>query len=456
MHPDLTYRALAEKYLRTDKYEEIVVPESALKVLKHMFTHEEAEIVLALGDGMLPARAVAKKVHRPVREVKPILDSLAERVLIIGLGAKGFSMYGLLALYPLLYDAQMLVGEKKIREEGADGVWLREFARLFKEFLDEFYTWLAPREVANRYQILGMPFGRIIPVEQAVDSTPGLGVVAFPSDRYSEMVDRAKKSLCLVNVCTCRQGMELLGKGCGRVRNTCSTMGLPAEGAIKTGMGRRVSKEEFLEAKLQATQAGLVHMSENVVDPMIVCSCCSCCCEVLRILKKFHSPATFSQSRFEAVVDREKCTGCGTCAKMCPMDAITLLEEPAKKVPKAGVGRKAAGRKGTAGEKATAKKKTTTRRKARPKKAVVLYPRCIGCGVCVTQCDKFKAMTLRKRRMHKPPADNMAEMWARWYFEQKGQEGNIFPRLALGATRLLSQVNPIHVTGPRAMSFKKD
>jgi len=455
MHPDLTYRALAEKCLRTDKYTEIVVPESALTLLRYMYTDEEAEIVLALGDGMQSARAISKKVHRPVREVKPILDSLAKRTLIVGVGAKGFSMYGLLPLYPLLYDAQMLVGEKKMREEGDDGVWLREFARLFKDFLDEFYTWLAPQEVANRYQILGMPFGRIISVEQAVDSTPGLGVVAFPSDRYSEMVDRAKKSLCLVNVCTCRHGMELLGKGCGRSRNTCSTLGLPAEGAIKTGMGRRVSKEEFLDAKLQATEAGLVHMTENVVDPMIVCSCCNCCCEVMRILKKFHSPATFSQSRFEAVVDRAKCIGCGTCVKMCPMDAIALLEEPVKKDAKAGAGKKAAGRKGTAGKKAAAKK-TATRRKARPKKAVVYYTRCIGCGVCVTQCDTSRAITLRERKIHRPPADNMAEMWARWYFEQKGQEGNLFPRLTLGATRLLSQVNPIHVTGPRAMSFKKD
>ncbi len=197
----------------------------------------------------------------------------------------------------------------------------------------------------SKYQIMGMPFGRVISVEQAIDATPGLGIVALDSDIYSETVERSKKSLALVSTCTCRLGADLLGKGCGRLRNTCSTMGLPAEGAIKAGMGRRVSKEEFLEAKLQATEAGLVHMTENVLDPMLVCSCCSCCCEILGILNRFESPATFTKSHFEAVIIPENCTGCKKCVDMCPMNAITMVKRP-----------------GTDGKKTPAKKKTATKK----------------------------------------------------------------------------------------------
>jgi NAD-dependent dihydropyrimidine dehydrogenase PreA subunit len=449
MQPTPTYRALAEKVVGTEKYPEIAVPDSLYPLLAHMYTDEEAEIVLSLQGGMKTAKAIAKKVHRPVGEVRPILKSLAERILILGVGPKGYAMYGSLPLYPFIYDAQMLRCDKEMREGSADEGWFREFVVRSKDFMDEFYEWLAPREVTKRYQIMGMPFGRVISVEQAIDATPGLGIVALDSDIYSETVERSKKSLALVSTCTCRLGADLLGKGCGRLRNTCSTMGLPAEGAIKAGMGRRVSKEEFLDAKLKATEAGLVHMTENVLDPMLVCSCCTCCCEILGILNRFESPASFTKSHFEAVIIPENCTGCKKCVDMCPMNAITMVKQAGTE------GKTTAAKKKTTTKEVAEKKKATTR-KAASKKATIDYKRCIGCGVCVTKCDKFRAIVLRERKIFRPPADNMAEAYARRYFELKGQQDNLLPKLTLGVTRFLSSVNPIHMTGPRAMSFKKD
>jgi len=459
MQPTQTYRALAEKVIGTEKYPEITVPESLYPLLAHMYTEEEAEIVLSLQGGMKTPKAVAKKVRRPVGEVRPILESLAERILILGIGPKGYAVYGPLALYPFIYDAQMLRCDKEMREGSADEAWFREYVILSKDFMDEFYDWLAPREVLSKYQIMGMPFGRVISVEQAIDATPGLGIVALDSDIYSETVERSKKSLALVSTCTCRLGKHLVGEGCGRLRNTCSTMGLPAEGAIKSGMGRRVSKEEFLDAKLAATEAGLVHMTENVLDPMLVCSCCDCCCEILGILKRFESPATFTKSHFEAVIIEENCTGCKKCVDMCPMDAITMVKRPGTDGKKAPAKKKTATKKTAtkkvATKKVAAKKKATTK-KAAPKMAVIDYKRCIGCGVCVTKCDKFQAIILRERKIFRPPADNMAEAFARRYFELKGQQDNLLPKLTLGVTRFLSSVNPVHMTGPRAMSFNKD
>jgi len=349
------YRIIAEKYLNKNKFHEIVVPDSLYAVLNHMYTEEEARLVAQIAMGAKTAKVIAQKVHRPADEIKPLLDSLAKRFLIMGFSVKGFSNYGLLPLYPVIYDALMLIGEKKMREEGDDGAWVGEFVRLFKEFIDEFFGWLTPQDIASQYQIMGVPFGRVIPIEQSIDATPGLGVIAFPSDRYSELVDRAKKSLCLVNVCTCRFGKTLIGEGCGREKNTCSTMGLPAEGAIKSGMGRRVSKEEFMDAKLKATEAGLVHMSENVLDPMLVCSCCSCCCEVMGMLKKFSNPAALNQNHFLAAVDEDACPGCGICVKKCPMDAISMVPV------KAAVKKRTASKKNGCNEKETAQENCSYR-----------------------------------------------------------------------------------------------
>ncbi len=145
MQPTPTYRALAEKVVGKEKYPEIVVPESLYPLLAHMYTDEEAEIVLSLQGGMKTPKAIAKKVHRPVGEVRPILESLAERILILGVGPKGYAVYGPLALYPFIYDAQMLRCDKEMREGSADEAWFKEYVIRSKDFMDEFYEWLAPR-----------------------------------------------------------------------------------------------------------------------------------------------------------------------------------------------------------------------------------------------------------------------------------------------------------------------
>ena len=420
MKAERAYRIIAEKYLHAKTFKDVVVPDSLMKLLRFTFTEEEAEIVAHLGLAMKSVNTIAKAVNRPVEDINPILASLAERMLIIGLTKRKVPLYGLLNFYPGLYEAQMVLSERKMRE-GDDGAFYKEFARLFKDFWEELFAWMRTKPgFADRYQILGTPLGRIISIEEAIDASPGLGILSYSTDKFSEMADRARRSICQIDVCTCRQEMHLLDKTCSRVDKptsvTCTLTGTVAEAAIKSGMARRISKEQFIESRMQAGELGLVAMTDDTVDPLLICTCCDCCCSILRVLKDFNSPNTWAQSHFEAVIDREKCKGCKTCAKACPMDAIKVGKD---------------------------------------KKAVVDYARCIGCGVCVVKCDKQKAITFKTRKIHKPPVDNLVEFWMRRYFQLKGREENFLPKLTLGATRALSRINPIHLTGPRARPLMK-
>jgi Pyruvate/2-oxoacid:ferredoxin oxidoreductase delta subunit len=420
MKAERAYRIIAEKYLHAKTFKDVVVPDSLMKLLRFTFTEEEAEIVAHLGLAMKSVKTIAKAVNRPVEDINPILASLAERMLIIGLTKRKVPLYGLLNFYPGLYEAQMVLSERKMRE-GDDGAFYKEFARLFKDFWEELFAWMRTKPgFADRYQILGTPLGRIISIEEAIDASPGLGILSYSTDKFSEMADRARRSICQIDVCTCRQEMHLLDKTCSRVDKptsvTCTLTGTVAEAAIKSGMARRISKEQFIESRMQAGELGLVAMTDDTVDPLLICTCCDCCCSILRVLKDFNSPNTWAQSHFEAVIDREKCKGCKTCAKACPMDAIKVGKD---------------------------------------KKAVVDYARCIGCGVCVVKCDKQKAITFKTRKIHKPPVDNLVEFWMRRYFQLKGREENFLPKLTLGATRALSRINPIHLTGPRARRLMK-
>ncbi len=410
-----SYKIMADKLLHKKTFKEVITLDTFYKLLQYMYTEEEAEIVSHLTFAMKTPKAIAKMANLPVEKIQPILESLADRILIIGISKEKSPRYGLLNFYPGLYEAQMVMSEVKMKE-GDDGSFYKGFVRLFVEFWDDFYAYMRENpELSEKYQILGVPNGRIISVEKAIDATPGLAVGAYSTDKFSEMAERAKKSICEINVCTCRQETHLLDHPCKKVEKptdvTCTITGLMAEGALKAGYGRRLSKEEFLEKRARAAEMGLIAMLDEVKDPMLICTCCDCCCSVMRVVKQFNSPNFYTQSNFEAVVDTEQCVGCKTCEKVCPMDAISVGEN---------------------------------------KKAVVNYTRCVGCGICIIKCDKQKALSFRQRKDHKPAFDNTAEFWLRRYFELKGKEDNLMPKLALGATRVISKISPVHFTGPRA------
>ena len=122
MNPSRAYQTISEKYLHTKTFKDVVIPDSLGKLLRFMFTEEEASLVAQLGLGMKSVKKIAKAVNRPVEDVDPILAALAERMLIIGLTKRKVPMYGLLNFYPGLYEAQMVLSETKMRE-GDDGAF---------------------------------------------------------------------------------------------------------------------------------------------------------------------------------------------------------------------------------------------------------------------------------------------------------------------------------------------
>ena len=142
------------------------------------------------------------------------------------------------------------------------------------------------------------------------------------------MAERSKKSICVIDVCTCRQELQLIGQPCGKLDKpstlSCTVTGLAAEGAIKYGYGRRISRDEFLDHIKLGEELGLISMLDGVKDPIMVCTCCDCCCSIMRVLNDFSNPNALLKSHFEVVIDIEKCNGCKTCEKSCQVNVITV------------------------------------------------------------------------------------------------------------------------------------
>ncbi len=391
-----SHRELADKFMYKKTWKSALVPDSLRELVAYTYTEEEAEIVNELKFGGKTAKVIARKVNRPFEEVEPILQSLEERYLIACYGTKEPKKYSFLQLMPGLFEVQMM------RSKDKDDEFFKEFARLYNEFYEEITIWLKPT-----FEKKTFGFERIIPIEKAIDNTPGLAVIALPTDKYSEMLDR-NKSFCIVDPCACRQEMELLGRGCDNPKDVCAALGWVADMAIKRRMARKVTREEFMEAKMRAAEAGLVNMVDNLHDPIQVCSCCSCCCGALTTVKRLNIPNLIVQSHFEAQINKGDCTGCGVCEEKCPVDAITIKDE----------------------------------------KSEIEIIRCIGCGICVINC-KDNAITLKERPNYTPPDETGVEFFLNRFFEIKGYKNPILPKISLGVGRLISSIVPFHLSGPK-------
>ena len=393
-----SHELLAEKFMHRKYWKGVLVPDSMRSLVALAYTEEEAEVVLALGFATMPAMMVARRVKRPVDEVAPILASLADRLLITELTIKGVKTFGFLNFVPGVFEAQMIRAKSASTEKERE--YFRRFAELFEQFYEEIITWLKPNLGSRSVRV-----GRIIPVGKSIEHATG--ILPLGSDAFSEIIDR-NNSFCLVEVCACRHEMELLGKGCGKPMDVCSAMGWLADFCIEKGLARRVSKEEYIDAKTRAAEAGLVNLTDNLRNPLQVCSCCSCCCGVLRMISKHNFPTLIAASPFEAAVDDATCNSCGICSRACPTGAIQWTKKKPVRID---------------------------------------YARCIGCGVCVNTCDEEKAMSLRARGDYAPPSKTILDFYADRYLEMN-DDVQLGPRVKLGISRLLGKVSPLSVSGP--------
>ena len=93
------------------------------------------------------------------------------------------------------------------------------------------------------------------------------------------------------------------------------------------GLGREISRERAVKILRETDFAGLTHtdyLGRSAGDTHAICNCCTDCCFPHRAAALLDAESVWPRRRHLAVVDREECTGCGTCAERCPFSAITM------------------------------------------------------------------------------------------------------------------------------------
>ncbi|MDR3567757.1 MAG: 4Fe-4S binding protein [Syntrophobacteraceae bacterium] len=281
-----------------------------IRILKRLFTPEEAEIAPFVGMKLEPAEAIARKAGMDTDKVDALLHSMARRGLIFSIETVG---------RPHVFMAAQFVV----------GIWEYHVNDLDKDFVKDMQEY---SPVLFREAFGPLPQLRTIPVGKSIQA----GMEVLPHEQAEELV--RKQSKFLVAPCICRREHELSGGGCQKLMDGCLVFGWGADYYERNGLGRLITLEETLEILRKADEEGLVLQPGNSRDIVNICLCCGDCCQVLKNLKLYPAPGDLSSSPFRVELDEEACIGCGTCPDRCQMDALEMQGEKAALKPERCIG----------------------------------------------------------------------------------------------------------------------
>jgi len=268
-----------------------------LKILKHIFTPDEAEIFMKLKPLPESAADIAARIGGTPEEVDRKLYEMSRKGQIYRAGKEGHYRYMATAFLVGIVEFQM-------------NRMTPEFAKDFQEFEPILFesTWLkgTTRDL------------RTIPIMEAVDSDTQV----MPYERVEETIRSAK--YIAISDCMCRKIKGLMDQPCSHPVEVCFHFGSGTHYFVENGLGRDIEQEEAMSILKKGKESGLVCQLSASQDPNALCMCCDCCCGPLRACKSHAKPSEIVNSNFFARVSEDDCTGCEMCVERCPMDAIVV------------------------------------------------------------------------------------------------------------------------------------
>lgn len=270
-----------------------------LRILRRLFTPEEAELALHLTLIAEEPKVIARRAKIGPEEAADRLEEMAKKGLIYRIASPD---------KPMRYMAlQYIIGIWEFHVNDLDVGLIKDMNAYLPTLFDKNWK--------KGPQLRTIPVGRSI--------TPELEVLPYEQARA---LVRAQNKF-LVAPCICRREHKMVGKGCEKPMESCLIFGRGADYYERNGLGRIIDKEEALEILEKADEAGLVLQPSNAQRIVNICCCCGCCCQVLKNLKRHPKPAGLVSTPFVAAVNRDTCEACGTCVERCQMEALRLEDD---------------------------------------------------------------------------------------------------------------------------------
>jgi ferredoxin len=344
----------------------IPVSDTLLKLLRYFIMEDELDFVIAFKGRKSQTMAQLKESTR--LEEAQILEkasALASRGVIFNQpNRSGVMVYRLLPLLNVGTFEYTFMGKIEHNRRNLEISAL--FRCLFEELsqtIQQNYDSLIP------HLLKAPPVDRTVPVVDNKATGDRVKIVVnrqldvpteriVPTQEVSALIEKFDE--IAVGHCFCRHHKDLMGQPCRQTdqRENCFTFGKSARYTTQQGFARMVSKQEALEVLKKAEEAGLVHKAyhpnfDTAKDETSICNCCRCCCgnsvenmiapiinatNYLAVIdadrcigcgicvEKCHTGAALLNADGKAHRAKDHCIGCGVCASFCPENAISLLE----------------------------------------------------------------------------------------------------------------------------------
>jgi NAD-dependent dihydropyrimidine dehydrogenase PreA subunit len=374
---------------RLNRYPIGLVDNAKLReILSLLFDEREAFVAsrFPLMEATLEELCAATAI--PAQELDGILESMANKGLVMDLPYSGTSYY-------LLMPGLIGFMEFTFMRQRGD-LPVERLARLMTEYLQEKGPGGQAAEFfGSRHQLArSLVYEEQIPISSHITDYEGARQIIRNS------------SFRAVTMCYCRHKKEHLGQSCRKgapVEGICMVLGEGARFLVRRGFAQERTVDQMLDTLDHARSLGLTHVTDNVREqPSFICNCCRCCCELMTGVQQGF-PDGLAKTPFIARVDRRLCDYCGECLRACNVKCIGLGADARSKGPDS----------------------------ARPKRfAEVRSETCLGCGVCIPTCERG-AISLVKRRGYRKPPRNPFNLfgWILW------EKGRLLPFLKEGLKR---------------------
>jgi len=325
---------------RINRFPQGATPSELLyQILELLFSEREAELVSLLPIKAFTAEKAAQVWKMPVDSARVLLDELAGRAVLVDIESEDGFTYVLPPPMAGFFEFSMM----RIRDDLDQKV----LAELFYQYLNVEEDFIKNLFTQGETQL-----GRTFVAESSLPIEGALSVLDY--ERASHVVESATH--IGVGICYCRHKMDHLNRACAAPMNICMTFNNSAASLTRHGHARAVDTAECLDLLEEACERGLVQFGENVQQRVnFICNCCGCCCEAMIAARRFGHLHPVHTTNYLPRTDIERCTGCGKCVAVCPVEAMTLVSANDPHKPK---------------------------RKA----ARLDEEQCLGCGVCVPAC----------------------------------------------------------------------
>ncbi|UCD78545.1 MAG: 4Fe-4S binding protein [Desulfobacterales bacterium] len=308
-------------YLRLAKHLEKLVMgypfnEALPDLLREMFSPVEAQVALAIPNNLAPLEVVNRKTivdgcDLSESTIDEALKSLADRNMLYSRTIEaGETGYGLLQVGYGIPQTFFWAGRNDAHA--------RRMAKLVLNYFNVPTTQKVYGPVPTKTY-------KYAPANVSIDIAMQ-GVM--PNEQMAPIVAGATK--IAVAHCPCRMSAKILGRtDCQHSLEVCIKYDELAEFVISKELAREISKDEAHQILADCEKEGLVHMVDNTQGQIKhTCNCCGHYCWNVGIIRRRKIPRDMLMAvYFTRETELDACIGCGACAGICPVDAVTMVDD---------------------------------------------------------------------------------------------------------------------------------